>query len=54
MNICKKSSKIFGGSTITYPTWQKFSSRQQKNRNLADKTKVWILDDPQKQFEVQY
>ncbi|GAB3040125.1 BsuBI/PstI family type II restriction endonuclease [Spirosoma pulveris] len=52
--ICLKSSKNFGGATTTYLTWKMFSARQQKHKNLADSSRVWILEDPQKEFIAEY
>lgn len=41
------------GFTTTYLTWKAAAARQQKNRNLAISSYVWIAEDPSKQFEVQ-
>lgn len=52
--ICRKSGKKFGGATTTYLTWKSTSSRQKSYQNLGDTSKLWIVEDPQKEFEVQY
>ncbi|MBU3010183.1 hypothetical protein KO506_02090 [Polaribacter vadi] len=51
-NICAKSNLNFGGATTTYLNWKDFARRQSSNKNLADKSKVWLFEDPQKEFIV--
>ncbi|RYY39027.1 MAG: hypothetical protein EOO08_12180 [Chitinophagaceae bacterium] len=52
--ICEKSNKKFAGSTTTYLTWKDFYVRQTANRNLANGSKVWIAEDPQKHMIIEH
>lgn len=52
IEICRKSNKKFGGCTTTYDTWNTFSRRQSKVKNLVPNSYVWINEDPEKQFFV--
>jgi hypothetical protein len=51
-NICSKSGKQLAGATTTYPDWKKFASRQRANKNLCVGSRVWVSDDPTKEFVV--
>ncbi len=50
--ICERSGKLMAGATTTYPDWKKFAVRQKANRNLCVDTRVWISEDPTKEFVV--
>lgn len=52
--ICKKSNMQFSGATTTYLYWRTLAARQQRNKNLANNSMIWILEDPQKQYQVNY
>ena len=48
--ICLKSNKTFGGATTTYLSWKHLAQRQQKVKNLAINSRVWLKDDPEKEM----
>jgi hypothetical protein len=50
--ICSKSAKQLAGATTTYPDWKKFASRQRANKNLHVGSRVWVSEDPTKEFVV--
>lgn len=50
--LCKKSNKFFGGATTTYLSWKHLAQRQQKVKNLAINSRVWLKDDPEKEMIV--
>lgn len=50
--LCIDSSKQFGGATTAYPDWKRVASRQKSNNNLHVGSRMWISDDPTKEFVV--
>lgn len=50
--ICARNGKSLAGATTTYSNWKKFALRQRANRNLCVATRVWISEDPTKEFVV--
>ena len=50
--ICERAGQQFAGATTTYADWTKFASRQRANKNLHIDSRVWISEDPTKEFVV--
>nr|WP_279285921.1 BsuBI/PstI family type II restriction endonuclease [Clostridium sporogenes] len=51
--ICEKSRKKFGGATTTYIDYTTFAKRQDKNKNIALDSYIWIQCTPDKVFKVE-
>jgi len=52
-NLARRYGKKSIGFTTAYQTWKAAANRQSKMKNLADKSCLWIQDDPAKQLFVQ-
>jgi hypothetical protein len=53
MKLVERSGKKGVGFTTAYQNWKGCASRQEKNRNLAVNTYIWIQSDPSKQMLVE-
>jgi hypothetical protein len=52
VKLAKRCGKKGVDFTTAYRNWRDAASRQEKNKNLAIDTYVWIQSDPAKQFKV--
>ncbi|CNG20460.1 methyltransferase-endonuclease [Yersinia enterocolitica] len=50
--FAKRNGKGDVGFTTTYQTWKKTAERQQKYKNIAHGTYIWIQEDPSKNLYV--
>jgi hypothetical protein len=50
--LAKRCGKRGIGFTTTYRNWKDAASRQEKNKNLAIDSYIWIQSDPSRQFLV--
>ncbi len=48
-----RNNKTGVGFTTTYPTWKKAAERQSLLKNLADKSYLWIREDPSRNILIQ-
>jgi hypothetical protein len=53
MKLAERSNKKGAGFTTAYQNWKGCATRQEKNRNLAVNTYVWIQSDPSRQMLVE-
>lgn len=51
--LAKRCGKSGVGFTTTYRTWKDAAGRQQKNKNIAIDTYIWIEEDPSRQLMVE-
>lgn len=50
--LCDSHNKNYAGATTVYRTWSETAKRQNKEKNLALDTYLWIEHDPTKVFQV--
>ncbi len=50
--FCNRQKKMFVGATTCYLDWKSAAKRQDKHKNLAIGTYLWIASDPSRIFEI--